>query len=317
MNGGLWQRGQSMVEYAVVVVALVSSLLLANQGCSGSHDNCVAWLLDTLDNNYQGYSRALTAVQRYGDQPLRDGQTIDPPHYGNEEGGGGAPPGTGLDPDGLTEAKLLQDHAGTIGRLYADNSVVGPDGGVIGTYDPNTGVFTYTAGSSAGQTVANAYAASVVLDEEGNALTMQAVVDSNGEVLGFGYKSMASGKFFRAFDYGLMPLQPDHQVVPSRGVVDGSGEPLGGRIVGSAYYANTFTITLGVQTPVGEVVFVPPSQCAVVGVGWDEGVDTELDEQALYDARMAALEDALIGYKDPVAVAAEGCRAARQLPPPA
>ena len=58
--------GQAATEFIIIVAAIVIALLIVNQGCA-PHPNCVAKLLYTLDENYQGYSYAVSSVQDYGD----------------------------------------------------------------------------------------------------------------------------------------------------------------------------------------------------------------------------------------------------------
>jgi Flp pilus assembly pilin Flp len=58
----IFQRGQAMVEYTVVVAALVTAVMITP--VSGDM-NAIEWLLRTMKNNYEGYSFNISGVQYY------------------------------------------------------------------------------------------------------------------------------------------------------------------------------------------------------------------------------------------------------------
>ncbi|MFT5033509.1 MAG: hypothetical protein ACI89D_000682 [Bermanella sp.] len=63
------QSGQSMVEYIIVVAALVTALLMTPVK-NGEHANAIEWLMSSIENNYQGYSKSVSGVHYY--EPERE-----------------------------------------------------------------------------------------------------------------------------------------------------------------------------------------------------------------------------------------------------
>lgn len=307
-----YQRGQTMAEYLVVVGALISAFFwVANTDCG--EENCIDKLKTVMHDKYEGYSHSISAVHQYGDfqgegfeSSWGEGGTSTP-------GNGGGTSGELPEQEGLAKADVLTSTDGdtVYGTLsgteviYDDDGnaisvvqyVVDEDGNVIGTYNPDDGTITFLDGGTE-----SALAASIVTDENGDPVDLQAVVDcSTQEVYGFGYESGATGDFHNSLTLETMDIS-GYCLAPTYGVVDDDGNSVNGAIVGENYYASTLTVTIdpgSPQTPSGEVVYfnieVPNESeyddsspgigervedCAVMASSWD--ADSSVDELDVY-----------------------------------
>jgi len=296
-----------MTEYTIICLSLVGSFYwVANEDCEG-YDNCISKLLTVMHDNYDGYSASVSAVQKYGDYgaDVRESTWADDSGSGDDSGGSGS--GTDLNSEGLTSVSEVTDSIGfeSYGSLQPDGSVVNEAGEIVGYYDDATGEYTSLDGS----VVVNATVTEIVLDEDGNVLQLSAVVECGTDpsvVVGFGYKSQASDKYFNSsqkseIDIGTYCVEPSYKIVGT----DGSSES--GRIVDGQYYAVTETIVLDSAgtAPVGEVVYWDDLNiCSVMISSWDSGVDTAQSAEDVYVDQLALFsepDDALnprIGSQD-------------------
>jgi len=283
-----------MTEYLIVCLSLVGSFYwVANDDCE-DYDNCISKLLTVMHDNYDGYSASVSAVQKYGDYgaDVRESTWADDSSGDGAGSGGSGGSGGGFDlnSDGLTTVSEVTDATGyqSYGNLQPDGSVVNEAGEIIGYYDEDTGVYTSLDGS----VVTSASVTEIVLDEEGNVLQLSAVVECGTDpavVLGFGYKSQASDKYFNSaqkseIDIGSSCIEPSYKIVDK----DGNAES--GRIVDGQYYAVTETIILGATgtAPVGEVVYWDDLNiCSVMVSSWDSGVDTSQSAEDVYADQLA------------------------------
>ncbi len=295
-GGGVRRRqlGQSMAEYLVVAAALIGgSYLVNNTACPAS--SCISTLLTVMHDNYEGYSHSLSAVHQYGEL---QGEGFES-EWDDDEGddgssGGGSGGSVDIPVDGLTrsDSVISTDGSTTYGTLLAGQYLVDGDGNVIGSYDGATGEVTIDGGGTYGALVEV-----VVLDEDGNQAELEAVVIcGSGTVLGFGYRSGATGDFHSSLTLEEMDVT-GFCTAPSYGVVGTDGEPTSGAIVGDNYYASTLTTSVDIgspQTPSGEVIYFdlivpdediydgsspaigePIDDCAVMVTGWDADPDVE------------------------------------------
>jgi|GEM_PF-1001318 len=301
------QLGQTMTEYLIICLSLVGSFYwVANEDCEG-YDNCISKLLTVMHDNYDGYSASVSAVQKYGDYgaDVRESTWADDSDSGDGSGGGGG--STDLNSDGLTTITEVTDAIGfeSYGSLQPDGSVVNEAGEIVGYYDDDTGVYTSLDGS----VVINAAVTEVVLDEDGNVLQLSAVVECGTDpavVVGFGYQSQASSKFFNSAQKSEIDIG-SYCVEPSYKILDKEGNTESGRIVDGQYYAVTETIILDTAgtAPVGEVVYWDDLNiCSVMISSWDSGVDTSQSAEDVYVDQLALFsepDDALnprIGSQD-------------------
>ncbi len=304
-----------MAEYLVVASALMTAFFWgANADCPG-YDNCIDKLKTVMHDKYEGYSHSISAVHRYGDT-LKEG------FEGSPAWGDGVVSGPGNDGtdggdieerEGLVREDVLTspDGSTTYGTLsgseiiYDDDGnaisivqyVVDGDGNVIGTYNPDDGTITFLDGETE-----SALAASIVTDENGDPVDLQAVIDcSTQEVYAFGYKSGATGDFHNSLTLETMDIS-GYCLAPTYGVVDEDGNSVNGAIVGENYYGSTYSVEIvpgSPRTPTGEVVYfnieVPNDSkyddsspgigervedCAVMANSWD--ADSSMDELDVY-----------------------------------
>jgi hypothetical protein len=296
-------KGQAMAEYVIVCAGLMMSLFLAGNadcGDNGRTTKCASRLLTVLHDNYDGYSSSISGVQQYGEYAAKGAYVPNPNGggTGGNNGGSGGNVGEGLNPDGLTDVDQIttSDGFGTFGNLQADGTVLDASGEVIGFYSDTDNTFTDVNG--------NAVAAgrrSLVLDEQGNVLHMQAVTSCAGlpspfprNVYSWAYVSQASGKVFNTLNKnelditGLCP-QTSFKVVKN-------GQEQGGRILNSEYYAAVFTVDVS-ATPLpktGDVVYwTDLNTCSVMAPQWDADIDPDddKDDDELYAARLALFSD--------------------------
>lgn len=265
-----FQRGQTMVEYLVVAMALVSSFFIAsNTDCPG-YNNCISKLAGAVHDRYQGYSNAITDVHAYS-----DGQAVRPFNSGSggsgESGGsGGSGGGSGIDggaqpaPDeGLTrQERLLDDNGNDIGAVLSDGVVIDDDGNVVGSYAD--GVFT----SNTGDMQTGSIAAGII-DQDGNTVlpTACGAIDPSDKkgrrkVRRFVYISTVNG---RAYDPFTLDLVPETEyfgdcMMGTQQVFDQEGNAIDGSVlVDGWYYASVFrppSRNGTFLTPDGEVVLV-------------------------------------------------------------
>ncbi|WP_049724077.1 hypothetical protein [Gilvimarinus polysaccharolyticus] len=309
------QLGQSMAEYTVVMAALVGGLLVANKGaCPSEYEDCIEYLLTTMHDNYDGYSSSISAVQEYAtDYEIaeNDGGWDNGAGDGSSDGSSGSG-GPSEPTPGISQTTVVTANGGytNLGEYDPSSDIVTQNGELVGTYNPNTGVFESVDGGS----VANATISDVVVDKDGNILQRVALSDCANPpgIIAFGYQSEADGKFYDALqlketDIGSGCTEAAYKVIGRQGNEDG------GRIVDGYYYAVSTTpassVSTGVKDPDGEVVFFDlgggVTFCSVMASGWDSGIDTDgLDDDEIYAEQLKLLlepnedETTVIGSMD-------------------
>lgn len=298
-----WQKGQAMAEYVIVCAGLMMSLYAvgnANCGSNGNTTTCASQLLTVLHDSYDGYSSSISGVQQYGEFSAKGAYNSDP--NGGGQGGGnsgtGGAIGAGLNPDGLTDVNQIISGNGaqTFGNLQADGTVLDANGEIVGFYSDTDDTFTDTDGNTF-----SASQRSLVLDEQGNVLYLQAVTACTGlpspfprNVYSWVYVSKASGKIFNSLNkneidiMGLCP-QPSFKVVKN-------GQEQGGRILNSEYFASIFTVDVSAAPlpKTGDVVYWSDLRvCSVMAPQWDADIDPDNDktDAEKYAARLALFSD--------------------------
>ena len=275
------QLGQTMVEYLVVVSALVSTMFWgANATCPNPHSeleysNCIQNLLTTMHDKYEGYSNSMTAVHRYGEPTgdvfVSEWESLSASVANGRSGGsslGEVPVG-----DDLSQSSQIVSADGTLtyGTLLG-NDIVNENNEVIGTYDPDTGLITLAeTGEQMPWVVVN-----VVVDGDGNTAALEAVVDcqstdSNGAettVYGFGYRNGLTNNFHNSLTLDEMDIA-GFCTADSFRVVDVDGSVTSGAIVGNKYYDVTQTFEVSADsslTPRAEVIdfLGEPEDCAIL-----------------------------------------------------
>lgn len=334
MKHPLKQAGQSMAEYTVVVVALVSGLLIANEGCT-KYDNCIEAVLVAMHDNYSGYAGSMSSVHEYAtDFEASDNSSSWGDDTDDDSDSGGSGSG-GTDVTGLSTVTSVTSGAGfyDYGYLQSDGSVTATsdsDSDIQGYYDSDTGEFT-----DADTGVATAVDTDErVIDEDGNVLQMHAFTACSGspaEVYGFGYQSEATGTYYdTSFDEQDLDSncwQPSYKALQT------DGTDSGGRIVDGNFYAVTATPYSDTPiTPTGEVVYwdfgsldgdvyqtdadgdyvldddgekivaidsgSAVSECAVMIYGWDDSVDTSQSDEKIFEDQLQLYSDAKFGTQD-------------------
>lgn len=291
------QNGQSMVEYLIVTSALVGAMFwAANADCPG-YDSCISKLLTTMHDNYSGYSSSISAVHKYGDFESSDyssGWTDD--DGGGSDGGGSGSSG-GLNDEGLTQVSQVTSTDGltTYGNLQSDGTVTDGYGNVIGTYDEDTGTYTPLDGATV-----TALSTSEVLDEEGNVLQLDAIVEcgsSPTKIYAFGYQSTVTDKVYSNVTFSEMDIG-SYCTEPAYKIIDNDGDEASGRIVDGLYYAAVETVSVS-DTPLnadGEVIYWSDlNTCTVMVDGWDDSVDTSQSDADIYVDQLDLYSDAKIG----------------------
>jgi hypothetical protein len=301
-----------MAEYTVVTVALVTAMLYTsrNMDCSNMNgingQNCLDALLTVMEENYAGYSSAISDVHNY-DVSYTEGT---PP---GASGGGAVDPGTGIGGEvppysgsTLSEVTTLStfDIFGCgvrSGTVLPDNTVVDENGNEIGIYEPAENKITYNDGC----VDENPRTSKSVEDCEGNELEMVAIRDrSSGAIAGFGYESEAedceglflSGNLTEPYDLDTS----DYSIVPANQVheaVDPDFQTTSGAIVDGEYYANTFTFSLEDQDASAEVVYFfyddsDDESCAIMRPDWEKAGDSDCDPSITDDCHDGDLEEA-------------------------
>lgn len=309
------QSGQSMVEYAIVCGALFTGLYMVNEGCE-DYDNCIQQLQVAMHDNYAGYSASISAVHQYGEftADVNDSTWGDGDDDGGDDGSGGGSTVSGE--EYVQEVNTLTSSGGTsgfgtVGYLSSDGTtVVDSSGNEIGTYDPDTGLYTDFEGNTVSVTENN-----YVVDQDGNLVYLTAVVSCTGDppdVFGFGYP-IASGTFFSSSSKEELDVPGSLCQEPAFNVLTRTGGDAGGSIVNGYYYANDFTSSsleeFGIAFE-GEVVYDSlTGQCVALVNGWDEGsnLDTDTadpddtwDDEKTYAEEYSRLNDAdyVLGYLD-------------------
>lgn len=293
------QRGQSMVEYLIVTSALVTTMFwAANADCPG-YDSCVSKLLTTMHDNYSGYSASISAVQKYGSFEARDNSDSSWTDNGGGSGSGSGGSGSsgGLNQDGLTQISKVTsaDGLSTYGNLQSDGTVTDTYGNIVGTYDEATGTFTATDGTATAAANVNA-----ILDEGGNVLQLDAIIDCSKpptKIYAFGYQSTVSQKVYSNVTFSEMDIG-SYCTEDAFKIVDNDGAEASGRIVDGMYYAAVETVTVS-SDPLnadGEVVYwADLNVCAVMVSGWDDSVDTTQSAADIYVDQLKLFTDAKIG----------------------
>lgn len=295
-GAGRKQLGQTMTEYAIVCVSLVSAFFwAANSECEG-YDNCISKLLTVMHDNYDGYSASISAVHQYGEleADVRESTWSDDDDDDSSGGGGSA---GGLEESGLTSSTEVTDSLGyeSYGNLQDDGTVTNDAGEVVGYYNEDTGTYESVDGDIVDT---GAISSEVIYDEEGNILQLRAIVDCDSDpavVRGFGYQSMATDVFYSSAQ--LSELEIDgYCTEPSFKVLDLDGNEEAGRIVDGYYYAITSTTQVNTasdgDTPVGEVVYWEDlGICSVMVSGWDASIDTTQSDEDIYADQLALFSE--------------------------
>ena len=187
--------GQAMVEYIVVVTALVTALLVVrvdNNDGRGSV-NVVEWLMDVMKGNQQGYAHSISAVQSYGDFPEAEAPFGGASSPNNENPDN--PPVTGYPtpaPPGLpatnavSRASVVRAGGVDIGTINSDGVVFDFDGNRIGETNDD-GTIEFDNGDS-DVDYDEYYVRTAIIDGDGNSVEPSAVVQG-GKVVGFAYES--------------------------------------------------------------------------------------------------------------------------------
>lgn len=264
--------GQTMVEYLVVVMALVSTMFWgANATCPNpngglQYTNCIQNLLTTMHDKYEGYSNSMTAVHRYGEPKgdvfVSQWVELSSGSSGSDSGGNFIPVPPGINSLSRSSQVVSADGAQTYGTLLGD-LVLDTNGQLVGTIDPDTGELLTISGDVVPVSTLN-----VIVDSEGNIAPLQAVVNGDGDVLGFGYQNGLTGNFHNSLTLGVTNIE-GFRTVDTFSVVDVDGNATNGAIVGNKYYDSTLTAPVDgntVVTPRGEVInfLGEPLDCAVL-----------------------------------------------------
>lgn len=265
--------GQTMLEYLVVVSALVSTMFWgANATCPNpnsdlQYSNCIQNLLTTMHNKYEGYSNAMTAVHRYGEPSGEvfvsqwEERQSDRSYSGSSGGAGDIPVGNDLN----QSSQLVSGDGTTNYGTLVGNDVINENNVVVGTYDPDTGEITLT---ETGEQEA-AVAVNVVVDSEGNIVPIEAVVIcGTSSVVGFGYRNGLTGDFHNSLTLGVMDIS-NFCTEDAFRIVNVDGEVTSGAIVGNKYYDSTMSVSVdtdNIQEPRAEVInfLADPQDCAVM-----------------------------------------------------
>ncbi len=293
-----------MAEYVIVCTGLMMSLYaVGNADCGekGRTTTCASRLLTVLHDNYDGYSSSISGVQQYGEFAAKGAYDPDPnggSDGGGDDGGSSGAIGSGLNPEGLTDVNQItsSDGFGTFGNLQPDGTVLGPDGNIVGFYSDADNTFTDNNGNAV-----SAAKRSLVLDEQGNILHLQAVTSCIGlpspsprDVYSWAYVSKASGKVFNSlnkqeFDITGYCPQTSFKVVKN-------GQEQGGRILNSEYFASIFAVDVSANPlpKTGDVVYWTDLRvCSVMAPQWDADIDPDNDktDEEKYAARLALFGD--------------------------
>tara|TARA_R110002050_G_scaffold9504_1_gene33233 strand:+ start:380754 stop:381773 length:1020 start_codon:yes stop_codon:yes gene_type:complete len=296
-------KGQAMAEYVIVCAGLMMSLYAigsADCGDNGRTTSCASRLLSVLHDNYDGYSSSISGVQQYGEYAAKGAYTPDPDGGGNggNTGGTGGSIGGGLNPDGLTDVNQIttSDGFGTFGNLQADGTVLDANGDVIGFYSDADNTFTDINGNTV-----SAAKRSLVLDEQGNILHLQAVTPCTGlpspfprSVYSWAYVSKATGKAFNSLNKN--PLDISGLCTQASFKVVKNGQEQGGRILNSEYFASIFAVDVSTDPlpKTGDVVYWTDLKiCSVMAPNWDADIDPDNDktDEEKYAARLALFGD--------------------------
>ncbi len=265
--------GQTMLEYLVVVSALVSTMFWgANATCPNpnsdlEYSNCIQNLLTTMHDKYEGYSNSMTAVHRYGEPSGEvfvsqwEDRESDGPDSNSGGGAGNVPVGNDLS---QSSQLVSADGTANYGTLVG-NDVINGNNEVIGTYDPDTGEITLaeTGEQEAAVTV------NVIVDSEGNIVPIEAVVICGTKsVVGFGYRNGLTGDFHDSLTLGVMDIS-NFCTEDALRIVNVDGNVTSGAIVGNKYYDSTMSVSVdkdNIQAPRAEVInfLEEPEDCAVM-----------------------------------------------------
>ncbi len=187
--------GQAMVEYIVVISALLTALLMVRVDNNDGRGpvNVVEWLMDVMKGNQQGYAHSISAVQNYGDFP----EAVAP--FGGasspNNGGSDSPPVTGYPTprppglpatDAVSRASVVRAGGADIGTVNSDGVVFDFDGNRIGETD-DEGTIIFDNGDS-DVDFDDYYVRTAIIDGDGNSVEPSAVVQG-GKVVGFAYES--------------------------------------------------------------------------------------------------------------------------------
>ena len=293
----LLQRGQTMVEYLVVAMALATSFFIAqNTDCPG-YDNCIAKLAGSVHSRYQGYSNSITDLHFYPDgnpvKPFLGGGNAGGGggSGGGSVGGGGAGGGPVAPNQGLYKENKVQDSNGAdIGVLRDNGTVVDDNGDVVGTYE--NGKFTPNGGNEQTASVAAG-----IVDEEGNNVLPTALVDCDtGAVKRFVYISTVNAKLYDPFTLDIVE-STDCRAANTQQVFDSAGRVVEGSALVDGFYYSSILVPPNPNgdplLPDGEVVMVthvlvdgagvpipdttPIFECAVLPNDWEAQSGTLID----------------------------------------
>jgi len=187
--------GQAMVEYIVVVTALVTALLMVRVDNNDGRGevNVVEWLMDVMKGNQQGYAHSISAVQSYGDFPEAEAPFGGASSPNNENPD--TPPVTGYPtprPPGLpatnavSRASVVRAGGRDIGTINSDGVVFDFDGNRIGETD-DEGTIVFDNGDS-DVDYDEYYVRTAIIDGDGDSVEPSAIVQG-GKVVGFAYES--------------------------------------------------------------------------------------------------------------------------------
>lgn len=178
-----WQRGQAMTEY-LVVLGVTGAVMVATMTDVGS-------IFDAVDNNYATQSREMNRVQLYGSHRVRYSDVVPGEDYDDGSTEGGQPD---IDlPEANLPTGIFDDLGNLIGTQLGDK-YVDENNNVVATCDI-TGVCVDNDGNPVSATP---------IDDRGNALTLQALYDAQGNLLGFAYYK--GGGYYHPSSYQPMTL---------------------------------------------------------------------------------------------------------------
>ncbi|GEM_PF-1790034 len=187
--------GQAMIEYIVVVTALVTALVAIRVDLDDGRGpiSVVEWLTGVMKANQRGYAHSISAIQEYGDFPVAAAPTTGatPPTTVYPEVPGVNfpdfdPPGAGpLLADTIGRATVVTGNS-RIGTTDSDGNIYDFDGNLIGTTDDEGTIEWENGDSDLDYDEYDIHVA--VIDSDGNDVEPSAVVRGD-KLLGFAYVS--------------------------------------------------------------------------------------------------------------------------------
>lgn len=275
-----WQNGQSMTEY-LVVLGVTGAVMVATMADVGS-------IFDSVQHNYATQSREMNRVQLYDSHRVRFNDVVPGEDYDDGSTDAGTPD---LDLPAASLPTGIFDELGNLIAIQDGDRYVDKDGETVATCDL-TGLCVDNDGKPVSVTP---------IDDRGNALTLQALYDANGNLLGFAY--YMNGGYYHPGSYRPLTLPAGVTVdkrEPTNTVYVGDGKQAAGfesrgRIYGLAsVYAQT-TLGTGISASAEQLLSVA---YATPPAGWENISPCVV----LSNAQMADIDIiTLAGFSTPVA----------------